>query len=465
THTTWLVIGAALVTGFGLLSDNATFSKHLRVELIYGCAASLVGISLLLTYVKFTEQMHDLRQEQWILDLQAAQKWARKNTAPDDMFLGTEISWRSIAWRPYLYFDPIWRWYIYLPDQRLLDNQARLRAWYGITPQEDHLVQSNNLFYQFSSQELLSLREQEGVDYLLRRRDLPVEAWGGQLNFAVVYENTTFQLYDLHHPLSDLWDKNDQAVQAEWAGHISDEDGFILDAAGGLNSLRPSMALDYIPQNHRIRKKLIPYGLYEKNYLAAIWQYRSPAPLLHELGIKYVYVDKTWLGDAPAAAQHALQNPSQFEEIFTLQERGLYRVQESVLEVYPPAIMTMDIILRVVNMQLYDDWLTTGIDPNAVILLPRDNLGLGLTDYLAGVRLPEMLDAEAQAAFQHWQTSKLPAELHTAGVDYLLVDHLWWQYLTPAEATLLNDPALYELVKEWQVDGFAAPFYRLYKVR
>ncbi len=73
------------------------------------------------------------------------------------------------------------------------------------------------------------------------------------------------------------------------------------------------------------------------------------------------------------------------------------------------------------------------------------------------------LNATQQAAVTRWQTSRDPADLLDAGIEYVVFDDAWLQALRDADRAALSDPAQYEPVEGWQLD-FYGEFHHLYRV-
>ena len=73
------------------------------------------------------------------------------------------------------------------------------------------------------------------------------------------------------------------------------------------------------------------------------------------------------------------------------------------------------------------------------------------------------LSAAQQAAVARWQTSRDPADLLEAGIEYVIFDDAWLQALPDADHAALSDPAQYAPVEDWQLD-FYGEFHHLYRV-
>ncbi len=447
----WFTVpGLALAVGYGLLR---------RFPAIWRVAAVAILIPIAWYAVQQTVNTSDTPE---FRALYAAQRWANQHTAPDATFAGNLTRWRVFAQRPYLYMNPDNIYYVYFMDERLLNHQIDLLGWYGLSFDERGRYFEDNLFGQLSAQEWVALREAQGIDYVIMHRTEDRYEWNGTLHFQIAYENDTYIIYDLHSPYNALINDIDQQAAQAWSDRTTisrESDGYFFDAEGGFNSLRPLILLDYRPTLQRDYRALLRYAAEEDRYNTALWNTPTPAPYLRRMGIRYVYVDDRWWATTSETARGAFAQADQFREVLRYEANGQFRsVYEIVAEPAPFHLRYTNLPTELTVQALHETAWHTAIAPDARILLPADNYATAIADAVPQITELSTVQADPMT-LNLWRETRDADALSRLGFDYVLVDDIWWQFLSPDEQQTLQ--ASMSLVREWSV-GTETPFFRLY---
>ena len=131
-----------------------------------------------------------------IVELRAAQLWARNNTSPGTLFL-TNYDWRTVSHRPAVMLLPNLTEEIYTPFRAIRDRNLFLFRLYGIAdawremPIYRIIGASDAGYRRLTGADFVALSQRFGASYLVRASDEP------ELHFPIAYRNDAFRIYRL----------------------------------------------------------------------------------------------------------------------------------------------------------------------------------------------------------------------------------------------------------------------------
>jgi hypothetical protein len=244
----------------------------------------------------------------------------------------------------------------------------------------------------------------------------------------------------------------DEKTGQKCAENLNLEKGFVLDPGQGVNSIRPNLALDYIPTTTHNQNWTNLYAhVADVNdfFKHQVWLYDMPAAVLNAFDITYLYADETWLASLPAGTRIVLDDPAQFEKLCGVEESGakrtLYRVRDGVPAGQGPEWLNVIPYDPPDNSayHLFAEW--HDIVPNgAQVVLPV----IKRVD-----KPPQYLPVEVVRLSRDSAWS----EVQNAGYDYVLISDYFLSEVADPDAVRADLLAHYSLVKVWQVTELYVP--------